>query len=149
MPKVVVSEMVLASPSQVYKLACDMERYPEFMEDVISVEVLERRENETVTFWVTKVDGRTIKWTERDTFDSVKHLINYELIKGDLKKFHGFWSFTQEAGYCKITLEVDFDLGIPVLAQLLNPVLTSKVQKNSIAMIKAIKEMVEQESILA
>lgn len=145
MPKIVVTEAVSANPSEVYKLACDMEKYPEYMEDVINVQVIRCMENETLTSWDTKVDGRSFKWIEKDIFDDYNKTITYELIKGDLKEFHGQWNFKNIDGNCLVSLEVEFDLGVPILARLLNPILTKKVNSNSKAMLKAIKEEVERE----
>ncbi|MBP1765551.1 MAG: cyclase/dehydrase, partial [Firmicutes bacterium] len=72
MPYVEVSLHVASTPDKIYPILKDMEKYPEFMTDLKSVEVLERKGNTTVSRWVSDVDGRIIKWTELDTFDDEK-----------------------------------------------------------------------------
>lgn len=143
MPYVEVSLPVKADPAKVYPILKEMEKYPEFMEDLVSVEVVERGENSTVTKWVSNVDGRIIKWTEVDTFNDENMHIAYRQIEGDLKKFEGEWILTPIEGGTEIKLTVDFEFGIPMIAGLLNPILKKKVKDNSMNMLTAIKERLE------
>lgn len=143
MPYVEVSLPVDCSPEKIYPILKNMEKYPEFMMDLKSVEVLERNGNTTVSRWVSNVDGRIIKWTELDTFDDEKMHITYQQIDGDLKKFAGEWILTPLENGTEIKLTVDFEFGIPMIAGLLNPILKKKVRTNSESMLKAIKERVE------
>ncbi|EAX46523.1 hypothetical protein TcarDRAFT_0201 [Thermosinus carboxydivorans Nor1] len=94
MPYVEVTMPVNCDKSKIYPILKDMEKYPEFMPDLVSVEVLERKDNTTITRWVSNVDGRIIKWTEVDTFDDENMHIAYRQIEGDLKKFEGEWILT-------------------------------------------------------
>ncbi|MDR7865375.1 MAG: aromatase/cyclase [Sporomusaceae bacterium] len=145
MPYVEVSLPVNASREAIYPILKEMEKYPDFMADLVSVEVIERAANTTVTKWVSNVDGRIIKWTERDTFDDANCHIAYEQIAGDLKKFSGEWILTPvEGGATEIKLTVDFEFGIPMIAGLLNPILKKKVKTNSENMLKAIKDRLER-----
>ena len=143
MPYVEVSLPVCCTPEKIYPILKDMEKYPEFMMDLQSVEVLERNGNTTVSRWVSNVDGRIIKWTELDTFDDEKMHISYQQIEGDLKKFAGDWILTPVEEGTEIKLTVDFEFGIPMIAGLLNPILKKKVRTNSENMLKAIKERIE------
>lgn len=143
MPYVEVSLPVQAERSEIYPILKEMEKYPEFMADLVSVEVVERKENSTITKWVSNVDGRIIKWTEVDTFDDANMHISYKQIDGDLKKFEGEWILTPVADGTEIKLTVDFEFGIPMIAGLLNPILKKKVRDNSLNMLTAIKERTE------
>ncbi len=143
MPYVEVSLHVASTPEKIYPILKNMEKYPEFMTDLKSVEVLERNGNTTVSRWVSDVDGRIIKWTELDTFDDEKMHISYQQIEGDLKKFAGEWILTPMNSETEIKLTVDFEFGIPMIAGLLNPILKKKVRVNSESMLQAIKERVE------
>jgi coenzyme Q-binding protein COQ10 len=143
MPYVEVSIPVKADPSDIYPILKDMEKYPEFMTDLVSVEVLERQETTTITRWVSNVDGRIIRWTEQDIFDDARMHIAYRQIDGDLKKFEGEWVLTPNGDGTEIKLTVDFEFGIPMIAGLLNPILKKKVRVNSENMLKAIKDRLE------
>ena len=143
MPYVEVKMPVQGKKSDIYPILKNMESYPEFMEDLVSVEVIERKENTTVTKWVSNVDGKTIKWTELDTFNDEEMHISYKQIEGDLKRMEGEWILTEIPEGTEITLTVDFEFGIPMIASLLNPILKRKVKDNSTNMLNAIKEKIE------
>lgn len=144
MPYVEVTLPVYCEPSKIYPIIKNMERYPEFMEDLVSVEVIERQGNTTLTNWVSRVDGRIIKWTEQDIFDDENLHIRYSQTTGDLKKFDGEWILSAIQGGTEVKLTVNFDFGIPMIAGLLNPILKKKVRDNSMNMLKAIKQKMEK-----
>ncbi len=144
MPYVETSIFVDKKPDLVYDFAKDMERYPEYMSDVESVKVIERKESETLSEWVTNIEGTPIVWIERDSFDDISKKISYQLIEGDLDKFEGTWSFAPENSGTRITLGVDFDFGIPHLEELIGPTLVSKVKENSDMMLNGIKSYFEK-----
>ncbi|MEN6413458.1 MAG: SRPBCC family protein [Veillonellales bacterium] len=144
MPYVEVTMPVLCEGDKIYPILKNMEKYPEFMTDLVSVQVVERKANTTVSKWVSNVDGRIIKWTELDTFDDSNLHIAYEQIEGDLKKFSGEWILTPIEGGTQIKLTVDFEFGVPMIAGLLNPILKKKVKDNSMNMLKAVKKRMEE-----
>lgn len=147
MPYVEVALPVASSADLIYPIIKDMEKYPQFMHDLVSVEVIDRAPGTTTTRWVSNVDGRIIRWTEIDVFDDANKHISYKQIDGDLKRFEGEWILTElEDGTTEIKLTVDFEFGIPMIAGLLNPLLKKKVRDNSMNMLKAIKERLEQSS---
>jgi ribosome-associated toxin RatA of RatAB toxin-antitoxin module len=143
LPYVEVSTIVAGVATDIYPILKDMEKYPEFMSDLVSVTVLERQEQSTVTSWVSKVDGRIIKWTERDVFDDENCHIFYSQIDGDMKRFAGEWILTPVELGTEIKLTVDFEFGVPMIAGLLHPLLKRKVKENSMNMLEAIKAHVE------
>ena len=117
-----------------------MTAYPTFMPDLVSVDLLERDDNTTITNWVSSVAGRRIQWTERDIFYPDKYRIEYEQIKGDLKVFRGYWQLDQESDGVLISLYVDFEFGIPMIAGMLNPLLKKTVRDNSENMLNCIEK---------
>lgn len=145
MPQVENSITIDGEVEKAYQIAQDMESYPQFMENVINVEVVEREANQTITSWKTEVDGRELEWKERDTFDYENNRIHYEQIEGDLKKFNGKWEFKTIEGKTEVVLTVDFEFGVPMLAPVLNPVLKKKINSNLQSMLSAIKQKVEKE----
>jgi coenzyme Q-binding protein COQ10 len=146
MPYVEVTMPDKCEREKIYPIIKNMEKYPEFMTDLISVEVLERDKNTTVSKWVSNVDGRIIKWTEKDIFDDENMHIAYKQIDGDVKKFEGEWILTPVESGTEVKLTVDFEFGIPMISGLLNPIAKKKVRTNSENMLKAIKEKMETAS---
>jgi len=144
MPFVEVSTTVTGDISRIWAIVSDMEAYPKFMPNLRSVTIEERGENSTISHWVSNVDGRVIKWRERDVFFPAEHRITYHQISGDLKKFEGQWLLHEVTDGVKIVLTVDFEFGIPMVATLLNPLLKKKIRENSEGMLAAIKEICER-----
>jgi coenzyme Q-binding protein COQ10 len=143
MPYVETTIEIKAPAKKIYELAKDMERYPEFMPDVETVKILESNGNQTVTRWKTLVEEAPIEWTEVDIFDDARTRIDYRLIEGDLDKFEGAWTFEESDGVTKVVLGVDYDFGVPTLAELIGPILQKKVEENSQMMLRALKEKCE------
>jgi ribosome-associated toxin RatA of RatAB toxin-antitoxin module len=132
-----------AGAREVYELAKVQERFPEFMPDVESVTVLERHPSHIVTRWKTLVEDAPIEWTEEDRFDEVAPRIDYRLIEGDFDVFEGSWSFVEEAGLTRVRLTVEYDFGVPALAELIGPTLEKKVLENSAMMLAGLKREAE------
>lgn len=135
--------VIKSNPASIYELAKDMESYPHFMESVESVKVIERRPNETITEWAAWLKGKLFKWRELDVFDDQKPGIHYRQVAGDLKKFEGDWIFEQTPGGCKVTLTVDAELGIPMFAAMLDPIVKIVLKQNCESMLKSMKERIE------
>ncbi|MBQ8690737.1 MAG: aromatase/cyclase [Phascolarctobacterium sp.] len=144
MPYVESKITINGDGNKIYEIIKDMASYPNFMKDLVSVEILERGEGYTISHWVTNADGRRIVWTERDTFYPEELKITYEQTEGDLKKMEGAWTIVEQADGCEVTLAVDFEFGIPMIAGLLNPILKKKVRENSENMLNSIKEQIEK-----
>ena len=143
MPYVESTITIDAPPRAVYELAKEQERFPEFMPDVETVVVLERHADYIVTRWKTLVEDAPIEWTEEDRFDDVAIRIDYKLIEGDLDTFEGAWTFVEAGGRTTVTLGVDYDFGVPTLAELIGPTLAKKVRENSEMMLAALKVQAE------
>ena len=144
MPYVETSIEIAAPARKVYELAKEQERFPEFMPDVESVTVIERHSDHILTKWKTLVEEAPIEWTEEDRFNDGESRIDYKLLEGDLDKFEGAWTFEETAGVTKVVLSVDYDFGVPVLAELIGPTLQRKVQENSEMMLAALKREAEK-----
>ncbi|HKW44600.1 MAG TPA: SRPBCC family protein [Candidatus Eremiobacteraceae bacterium] len=139
MPYVETAIDILAPRRKIYELAKDMERYAEFMPDVEYVKIVRRDGHKTITRWKTLVEEAPIEWTEEDVFDDERTRIDYKLLDGDLDKFEGFWTFEERDGATHVVLAVDYDFGVPTLAELIGPILQKKVEDNSLMMLQALK----------
>ncbi len=140
----VETSIVIDAPARdVYELAKEQERFPEFMPDVESVTVLERRAAYVVTRWKTLIEDAPIEWTEEDRFDDAAPRIDYKLIEGDLDTFEGAWTFEDRSGRTHVKLTVEYDFGVPTLAELIGPTLAKKVRENSEMMLAALKAEAE------
>jgi ribosome-associated toxin RatA of RatAB toxin-antitoxin module len=149
MPYVESTIEVDAPARNVYELAKQQERFPEFMPDVELVTVLERDGDRLVTRWKTLVEDAPIEWTEVDDFDDHALRVDYRLIEGDLERFEGAWTFEDRGGRAYVRLTVDYDFGVPTLAELIGPTLAKKVEENCRMMLTALKAEAESAIVRA
>ena len=113
------------------------------MPDVELVIVLERHPGRVISRWKTLVEEAPIEWIEEDRFDDEGLRIDYKLLEGDLDKFEGAWTFVERDGTTDVVLGVDYDFGVPTLAELIGPTLQKKVRENSEMMLAALKTQAE------
>ena len=102
MPYVESKITINGDGNKIYEIIKDMASYPNFMKDLVSVEIRERGEDYTISHWVTNADGRRIVWTERDTFYPEDLKITYAQTEGDLKKMEGAWTIVEQADGCAL-----------------------------------------------
>ena len=143
MPQVVSQLVMRGSKEKIYAVIKEMTAYPRFMPNLVSVEMLEQGENTDLTHWVSDVDGRLIVWTERDKFYPEEFRITYAQTEGDLKKMEGAWTLQDVPEGVSVTLTVDFEFGIPMIAGMLNPLLKRKVRENCVNMLQAVQKQIE------
>ena len=114
-----------------------------------TVAILERDGSRVITRWKTLVEEAPIEWIEVDHFDDEKLRVDYRLIEGDLEKFEGTWTFVRCDEGTLVRLGVDFDFGVPTLAELIGPTLERKVRENSEMMLAALKREAEAACVRA
>jgi len=148
MPTVTAEVVVKAPLEKVYALAKDIERFPEFMEDVEQVEILEQTSERQVSRWVGVVKelGRKIRWTEEDFWDDDGHVCRFRQIEGDFTSYEGVWSFEESAGGTLVKLEVTYEYRVPLVGALIQNLLKRKVQQNCQSMLDALKRKAEEDT---
>jgi coenzyme Q-binding protein COQ10 len=144
MPVVETSVHIEGQPEQAYAIARRQEDFPRYMKDLDSVRTLEHLpDGGTITEWIGRLQGRKMRWVERDEFDDLGRCVRYKQTEGDLKKMEGEWRFEADGGGTRATAVVDFELGIPMFAGLLEPIAKVIVRNNVQSMLEAIKKQVE------
>ncbi|MCE5215757.1 SRPBCC family protein [bacterium] len=143
----VTTEMNVAAPvDKVYAIARDIERYPDFMEDVESVKILEQTPERQVSHWgsIVKEFNRTIKWTEVDYWDEADKSCRWEMTEGDFTAYSGTWVFEPSAEGTLAKLEVTYEYNVPLIGALIQGILKKKMQANVDSMLAAIKNKAEE-----
>jgi len=108
--------------SDVYQTLADFERYPELSDAVRSVAVTEVSENRTVSRWEVTFRAGLLRWTEEDTFDPSALSITFCQLEGDAAVFDGSWQCLDAAPGSEIMFSARLDMGIPSLADALEPI---------------------------
>ena len=133
------------SVNKVFLGAQNIEELAKFLPDLQEVKVLEKNNNEVDSFWKGSFQGREVKWTERDIWDEVNKECRFFILEGDFKVYQGIWKFiTLSDTETKVELEIEYDLGLPLVGTLINTFLKKKMLENAQAMLKALKQMIEQ-----
>jgi len=147
---VVTSEIdVAVDPKTAFRVASELEKFPDFMPDVEEVRVLERRDDGYARVaWVgharlASID-KTVRWTEESWWDSESLTSRFEQVEGDYKHYRGDWAFTAVPAGTRIRLTVDFDLGLPLIGPMILRLLDNIMQKNIDSMLSAIKNEAEK-----
>ncbi|MDI6771302.1 MAG: SRPBCC family protein [bacterium] len=144
MASVEASTVIKATMEKVYALAKDVERFPQFMPDLVSVVVLERLPTGTVTEWVGRVQGRRIRWVEEDEWDDERRVCTFRQRSGDFNKYEGAWRFEAAPEGIRTSLEVEFELDIPLAGALLSSLVKVLMRKNCESMLAALKGQLEE-----
>lgn len=116
----------------------DIEKYPDYMESISSIEILEQDEESITARWNGSIDGAPLTWVQKNEFLDDKQEIHFEAIEGDFEIFKGKWSIGSYKKDLLLQLEIEYRLGIPVIEDVLGPILSEKIKTNSIAMLEAI-----------
>ena len=132
--QVTISGVPLA---RVWDVVADMERYPATMADVLEVTFLERSDTRAVSSWRVLLNGSELTWTEEDEFVPMS-AIHFCQIEGDLEVLRGVWTLEEVPGGVSVTIRTEFDLGIPSLAAVLDPIGIQAIKANSRQMLSSI-----------
>ncbi len=121
-----------------YALIIDVAQYPEYMDSVDSLDVLEREEDRLVTRWDAQIDGAPIQWVQVLLPRKDDLVMDFEAVEGDFDVFRGQWRVDAAGNEIHLNLTVEYRLGIPVIGEVLGPILREKVEANCRAMLGAI-----------
>ena len=124
--------------SDVYETLADFERYPELSDAVRSVAVTEVSENFTVSHWEVAFRAGLLCWTEEDTFDPGALSITFRQLEGDIALFDGTWQCTDAAPGSEIVFSARLDMGIPSLADALEPIAVRTMTDNIVAIVRGL-----------
>jgi ribosome-associated toxin RatA of RatAB toxin-antitoxin module len=123
---------------RVWEIVCDFERYPEMMDDVLEVEYMERHDHASVSSWKILLNGSEMMWVERDVYTPNKEIV-FDQIEGDLEIYRGKWVLEEEENAVIVSLIIEFEIGIPSLKEMLDPIGIRAVKSNSGQMLESIK----------
>lgn len=122
----------------VYATLADFARYPEFSSAVRSVSVAHVDDTTTVSSWEVNFRNGILRWVEEDTFEPAAHRIDFHQLEGDVAEFDGSWQCTQVGPDVRVTFAADVDLGIPTLADALEPIAVRTLVANTIAIVSGL-----------
>jgi len=120
------------SPDTAYQRVSDFARYPELTATVLSVHVEPAETHDSVvSSWLVAFRKGQLRWTERDVLDAGNRRIEFTQLSGDFASFDGVWQVDPDgAAGAVVSFGAWFDLGIPSLAEILDPVAEATLRNN-------------------
>jgi ribosome-associated toxin RatA of RatAB toxin-antitoxin module len=126
------------SATEVYATLADFERYPELCDAVRSVAITAVSENRTVSRWEVTFRAGLLRWTEEDTFDPAALSITFRQLEGDIAVFDGSWECTDATQGSEIVFCARLDMGIPSLADALEPIAVRTLTDNIVSIVRGL-----------
>lgn len=148
MPRIELDLHIDAPVERVYAVARDVEKFPQYMEDLQSLRVLERSSDgtRTVTEWVGLIREfkMTVRWTQEDRWDDAAFRDEFRMLQGDLDQMSGYWQFTPEEGGTRFECLVDYEYNVPLVGPMIKALIKKKMTDNLKAQMEAIKARAER-----
>ncbi|MFE3757744.1 type II toxin-antitoxin system RatA family toxin [Nocardia tengchongensis] len=113
-----------------YARVSDFARYPDFTDQVVAIDLGAIEGSGVVSTWAVKFRKGLLRWTERDTFTPESGRIDFVQLSGDFAEFSGSWQVIDTDSGVEVVFDADFDLGIPTLADILDPVAENALREN-------------------
>jgi ribosome-associated toxin RatA of RatAB toxin-antitoxin module len=126
------------SASDVYATLANFEQYPTLCEAVQKVAVTEVSGNLTVSQWEVTFRAGLLRWTEEDTFDPAALTITFRQLEGDIAVFDGSWQCVDAAQGSEVLFSARLDMGIPSLADALEPIAARTLIANIISIVRGL-----------
>jgi len=128
---------------EVYQTLSDFGRYPELSDAVRSVSVSHLSDDVTVSSWEVTFRSGILRWTEEDRFDPDALTIAFNQIAGDIAVFEGSWTVEPVRDGADIVFRADLDMGIPSLADALEPIAVRALVDNTVSIVTGLVGGVE------
>ena len=120
-----------------YEVLRDFKSYPRHSSEVRSV-VIESNNGEMFSTWETTFRGGLLRWREKDSFDPESNSIGFEQTEGDIQHFSGWWKISSEGAGCRVRFWAQFDMGIPSLSNIIDPIAKQALRENIIAILRGL-----------
>jgi ribosome-associated toxin RatA of RatAB toxin-antitoxin module len=126
------------SATDVYATLANFELYPTLCDAVQKVAVTEVSENAAVSQWEVTFRAGLLRWTEEDTFDPGTLTIAFRQLEGDIAVFDGSWQCVEAEQGSEVLFSARLDLGIPGLADALEPIAARTLVANIISIVRGL-----------
>jgi ribosome-associated toxin RatA of RatAB toxin-antitoxin module len=126
------------APAEVYRTLADFERYPELSDAVQAVTVTDVDDDVTISRWEVTFRAGLLRWTEEDRFDRAALTITFAQLEGDVALFDGSWKCSAAVDGTEITFCARLDMGIPSLADALEPIAVRTLIDNTVSIVSGL-----------
>lgn len=123
------SALVEYSAEQMFDLVNDIEAYPEYMDDCVGAQVLQRGPDWLEARLELQKAGLTQSFVTRNQLNP-PHSMTMSLVEGPFSHLEGRWSFTPiEGAGCRVSFELEFAMQSRLLAMAVGKFFESAASK--------------------
>ena len=128
MPRIYKELTVSYTPTQMYELVNDIERYPHFLPWCVSSRVIDRTPN-SVSASLSFAKGGMQKSFSTKNLLVPPNTIEMTLLEGPFKHLRGIWSFHDiSTGECRVVLDLEFEFANRILSTMFGPIFQTIAQ---------------------
>ncbi|MBL4907835.1 MAG: type II toxin-antitoxin system RatA family toxin [Sneathiella sp.] len=117
------------TPSQLFELVADVEKYPEFLPWCVGVRIKEKTETLILADLVIGFKMFRERFSSRVTLDAGKLRIDVEYMDGPFKYLNNHWIFEPHPQGCNIDFFVDFEFKSIILQKTIGLLFNEAVQR--------------------
>ncbi len=126
---------VPAPADAAYARLSDFSSYPRHSPAVRDVAVTDVESGIAISRWEVAFRNGVLRWTEQDVFDPALRRIAFTQLEGDIDVFRGSWQCAPAGDACRVTFSAELDLGIPTLADALEPIAVRALAENTVSIL--------------
>ena len=134
----VIAKVPNSTAALIYPILCDFEQYPKYSDAVRTVSTSIVDGERTISSWEVNFQQGILRWTEEDSFSPEAYTIHFQQIEGDVDDFYGEWTLRDVDEGCLMRFTADFDLGIPSLSDILEPIAKQALRDNICSILKGL-----------
>lgn len=127
-----------AAAGDVFAKVCDFASYPLHTNAVRQVLVTARTDGTVDSQWSVNFRNGVLYWAERDLVDPVTRRIVFDQTDGDFDSFSGEWAVDQAGPDVTVSFRAMFDLGMPSLAAIIDPIAERALTDNMHAILRGL-----------
>ena len=117
-------------PEAVFDRIVDFESYPQLTDAINKVTVDVGPDGELRSHWSARFRNGTAEWVEVDSVNRAALETHFVQESGDFEVFTGYWRVTGDETGAVVLFDAKFDMGMPSLAELVNPVAERALREN-------------------
>ena len=107
---------IVASAEEIFAVATDFEKYPDWNADIKKVEIKETDDEGRATKVWMQVDAKvkTVSYTLAYDYSNAPESFSWSLLEGDIKELSGSYTFDEFDDVTEVQYETSIDPGFPI-----------------------------------
>jgi ribosome-associated toxin RatA of RatAB toxin-antitoxin module len=139
MPQVEVEALVPdADADAVFARISHFEGYAQYTDAVREITLRPLGDGAVESTWSVNFRNGILCWSERDHIRPDRRTIEFELLDGDFDTLSGRWTVSPDGQDVRVVFTTEFDLGMPSIAEMINPVATRILRENIEAILRGL-----------